>query len=61
MKKPFLTSALALAMTAGATAPAHAADAHKEWVDVQSYCNAFTCIPVYLIYLLVPAVQSGRG
>ena len=61
MKKPFLTAALALAMIAGATTPAHAADSHKEWIDLQSYANAFTCIPLYLIHLLVPAVQSGRG
>ena len=70
MKKLFLTSALALAVTAGATAPAHAGQTqtHDDWIDVQSYSsssysNTFSCIPFAskMIALLVPAVQSARS
>lgn len=69
MKKLILTSALALAVTAGSIAPAHAGqtEAHDDWIEVQStswsnYNNSFGCIPVgILIGLLLPAIQSGRG
>ncbi len=69
MKRLFLTSALALAVTAGSVAPAHAGQTQStdDW-EVQtaswsSYSNSFSCIPFasMMIALLVPAVQSARS
>lgn len=54
MKKPTLAAALALAIGAGATAPAHAEDA-------AGYNNTFTCIPSeVLLALLHPVVRTGN-
>ena len=68
MKKLVLTTALALAITAGAIAPAHAAEGHDKWIVIESYSwstysNSFSCIPFasMMIALLVPAVQSARS
>lgn len=59
MKRLFLTSTLALAIAAGATAPAHAAVSPTFMGGIRvavGDVNPFS----YLIYLLVPAVQAAR-
>lgn len=70
MKKTVLTAAIALALTTGLSAPAYAADAsYDQRIDVQgasqsvkqSEIDKFAANPViYLIGLLLPAVQKAR-
>jgi len=55
MKKPILTAALALAISAGSITPAYAAESHGTGLELRS----LNPIPV-LIALLLPAVQKVR-
>lgn len=71
MKKTALTAALALALTAGISAPAQADSKHKQWIPLEtvsqsptraqtrSEIDKFAADPVkYVIALLLPAVQA---
>lgn len=65
MKKTALTAALALALTAGLSAPAQADSKHKQWAPILTpsieAIDDFVIEPVrHLIGLLLPAVQKVR-
>ena len=70
MTKTILTAAVALALTAGLSAPAAAGDArHDQWVNVQTVSQSvppsefdkFAADPIaYMVGLLLPAVQKVR-
>lgn len=59
MKKPLLTTLIAVSMTGATATPAMAADdSHAQWIPIKSIS-----MPIYrsLMALLYPAVQSVRG
>ena len=61
MTKTILTAAVALALTAGLSAPAAAGDArHDQWVNLSTVSQFTVQTYVQFVGLLLPAVQAAR-